>query len=271
MPKPSSVMNERERQICRRVRVVRNWQRLPQSEFARLLTMTRDKLAAVEAEYSPLRFDAAQLLCERFNVCQRWLADGSEPVNGRIKFSLSSLSTIKPRELFSAAYDRVLSFEAMRAVKQAWETAHGVKLYEDHGGTPEKSAEHYAALLQTIWFRRFDIQKQMELFRWLNGAAAQFAQSQASHGMPTPNQVLQNLSLTDAETAHKVSSVKAQLPGLLERLKRATAETGKKSELAEFLKAPLASVSRWLSGEREPGGEVALQMLYWVEQQERKK
>jgi hypothetical protein len=31
----------------------------------------------------------------------------------------------------------------------------------------------------------------------------------------------------------------------------------------------LASVSRWLSGEREPGGEIALLMLKWVELQER--
>lgn len=76
--------------------------------------------------------------------------------------------------------------------------------------------------------------------------------------------------LTQSETPSKVSSVKTQLPNLLERLKKATAETGKKSELAEFLsratggKVPLASVSRWLSGEREPGGEVALQMDAWV-------
>jgi transcriptional regulator with XRE-family HTH domain len=77
--------------------------------------------------------------------------------------------------------------------------------------------------------------------------------------------------LTNTETLSKVGvNVKLQLPELLERLKKATAETGKKSELAEFLKratksnVPLASVSRWLSGEREPGGEIALQMDAWA-------
>ena len=81
--------------------------------------------------------------------------------------------------------------------------------------------------------------------------------------------------LTEAETKPKVTDeVKLQLPPLLDRLKKATARSGKKSELAEFLakatksKVPLASVSRWLSGEREPGGEVALQLRQWVEQQE---
>jgi transcriptional regulator with XRE-family HTH domain len=81
--------------------------------------------------------------------------------------------------------------------------------------------------------------------------------------------------LTDAETSLRIPQVKAQLPNLLERLKKATAETGKKSALAKFLSSalktnvPLASVSRWLSGEREPGGEVTLQLLKWVELQER--
>lgn len=88
---------------------------------------------------------------------------------------------------------------------------------------------------------------------------------------PWVESVRQKRELTHSETLSKVADVKPKLPSLLERLKKATAETGKKSELAEFLKAPLASVSRWLSGEREPGGEVALQMLHWVEQQERRK
>lgn len=81
--------------------------------------------------------------------------------------------------------------------------------------------------------------------------------------------------LTEAASSNKTMGVKAQLPSLLERLKEATAESGKKSELAAFLSratksdVPLASVSRWLAGEREPGGEIALQMLRWCELQER--
>lgn len=79
-----------------------------------------------------------------------------------------------------------------------------------------------------------------------------------------------NNNLPDAEIEAMSVSVKARLPNLLERLREATTESGSKSALAEFLGVPLASVSRWLSGEREPGGEYVLQMLQWVEQQERK-
>jgi hypothetical protein len=78
--------------------------------------------------------------------------------------------------------------------------------------------------------------------------------------------------LTVTETESKTENVKPILPGLIARLRKATEEPGKKSELAKFLDAPLASVSRWLSidpkVQREPGGEVALKMLHWVERQE---
>jgi transcriptional regulator with XRE-family HTH domain len=83
--------------------------------------------------------------------------------------------------------------------------------------------------------------------------------------------------LTKAETSTKDVDVKAQLPSLLERLNRATKVSGKMSALADFLghqtnrKIPLASVSRWLSGKREPGGEITLLMERWVEKQERQK
>jgi outer membrane biogenesis lipoprotein LolB len=83
--------------------------------------------------------------------------------------------------------------------------------------------------------------------------------------------------LTEAETSAKLQDVKVQLPNLLDRLNRATNETGKMSALADFLgkatghKVPLASVSRWLSGKRAPGGEITLLLLRWVELQERQK
>jgi hypothetical protein len=83
-----------------------------------------------------------------------------------------------------------------------------------------------------------------------------------------------NSVLTETESWFKTKDVKPILPGLLARLRKATEEPGKKSELAKFLDAPLASVSRWLSLDpkvaREPGGEIALKMLHWVEAQERK-
>ncbi len=86
----------------------------------------------------------------------------------------------------------------------------------------------------------------------------------------------QENELTEPESREILSAnVKPQLPSLLDRLNRATKGSGKMSALADFLsnatrkRVPLASVSRWLSSNREPGGEITLLMRHWVEQQER--
>ena len=65
--------------------------------------------------------------------------------------------------------------------------------------------------------------------------------------------------------------VKAKLPTLLARLNKVTSARGAKSELAKYMGVPPPNVSQWLSGEREPSGETTLQLLNWVERQERKK
>jgi len=64
--------------------------------------------------------------------------------------------------------------------------------------------------------------------------------------------------------------VKSEIEQLAKRLKRATAQTGKKAGLARFMGVAPARVSEWLSGQ-EPGGEYALKLLRWVTEQERQK
>ena len=61
------------------------------------------------------------------------------------------------------------------------------------------------------------------------------------------------------------------LPKLIQRLKRATEGRGRKSELAAWLGVHRQCVTDWLSGKQEPGGEITLKLLRWVEQQERQK
>jgi transcriptional regulator with XRE-family HTH domain len=75
--------------------------------------------------------------------------------------------------------------------------------------------------------------------------------------------------LTNVSEYVKYYGVKREMANLLARLHSASKERGMKSALAAYLKVPLASVSQWLSGDREPGGETTLRLLHWVEQQER--
>ncbi|MFO1461672.1 MAG: helix-turn-helix transcriptional regulator [Verrucomicrobiota bacterium] len=78
------------------------------------------------------------------------------------------------------------------------------------------------------------------------------------------NSALQNVSdLVNSKTLSPFAQ-------LLQRLKHAAASRGKKTELAAFLGVPLARVSQWLSGDREPGGATTLRLLEWVQAEEAK-
>jgi len=57
---------------------------------------------------------------------------------------------------------------------------------------------------------------------------------------------------------------------LVRRIEKATAQRGKKTELATFLGTSPQGLNDWLSGRCEPGGEVTLLMLEWVTAEEAK-
>jgi predicted transcriptional regulator len=82
-------------------------------------------------------------------------------------------------------------------------------------------------------------------------------------------QLPQKQLLTGVDDYVKLPPVKSHLDHLLAEFDRLIKEPRKKTELADFLGAPMASVSRWLSGKREPGRNTTLKMLRWVERQER--
>ncbi|HEV2438192.1 MAG TPA: helix-turn-helix transcriptional regulator [Verrucomicrobiae bacterium] len=85
----------------------------------------------------------------------------------------------------------------------------------------------------------------------------------------SPADSSKNILLTNKVDSLTSAEMQPVLPKLIERLKRATAERGKKSDLAKWLGVHRQSVTDWLSGKQEPGGEITLRMLRWVEQQER--
>jgi hypothetical protein len=75
--------------------------------------------------------------------------------------------------------------------------------------------------------------------------------------------------LTDCDEFVTLAHMESRLRNLLGRIKRAIKTPRDRADLAAFLRAPRESVSRWLSGKQEPGGETALRALQWVETRER--
>ena len=79
------------------------------------------------------------------------------------------------------------------------------------------------------------------------------------------------MSLRKQSVKVAIAPVQSLLPTLIERLRRATAKHGRKTELAAWLGVHPQCVRDWIAGRKQPGGETALRLLHWVEQQERVK
>jgi transcriptional regulator with XRE-family HTH domain len=280
VPKLSGLMNERELAICARLRDLRSKMGASQKALARAIGTTRDQLASIEYGRNPLRYWLADRLCEKFDICQQWLARGEEPMRGYIGLPQEIGLEIAPRELFSAAYERRVGHIVRRRIQETESLKRSIGAQI---GGADKLLQDRLNNLALCWFERIPAHLYDEYFGELMAASSDFFQrnrhrfSTGTWPPPVCGSVSaielsaenENNLLTEAATDAKLSPVKSQLDNLLAALNRLTKESGKKTELAEFLGAPLASVSRWLSGEREPGGETTLKMLHWVEQQER--
>ena len=76
VPRPSGRMTDLERDICARVKTVRESINWSQAAFAEQLGITRDQLASIECGRTPLRYDIAWRLRQSFGISLRWLDEG---------------------------------------------------------------------------------------------------------------------------------------------------------------------------------------------------
>ncbi len=296
--KIKSFLDQREISVCVRLREARLAARFDQPTLAAMLGISRVRLASYEYAKAPVRSDIGLKACEALDISQRWLATGRRPMFGFVRLSDDTSVMMKPRELFLAAYNRL-----MKPVVDAAYAMLDQSFGEDFMETgdletrvmnPKSWAKVDKDVAAVFWMDRtlrllcfaassviareyaielgelnqkFFARRRDRIIRSIKDALNADNPKLRGHECSGGRD---NESLTQAETSSSVGSVKSQLPNLLEELKKATAEPGKKTALAEFLSkvsgraVPLASVSRWLSGEREPGGEIVLQMQAWL-------
>jgi DNA-binding transcriptional regulator YiaG len=140
---------------------------------------------------------------------------------------------------------------------------------------PEKILENGLYYLKLIATQRVKPEFYGDFCNALMAQMSAFINSHDSPGQPpasslapktNPKKVLTTISLKSKERG-----VKTEVQKLIELVKRKASKPGAKSQLARTLGVAPARISEWLSGEKEPGGEYTLQLLHWVEQQERQK
>jgi transcriptional regulator with XRE-family HTH domain len=240
---------EREIQIGRRLRAFREAKRISRTAFALSIRIGSERLASYEAGRVPLRFEVFLAVHQQYFLNPVWLATGEEqqafdaPIEDWSR--IASLA-LRNRWLFTEAYDRAL--EAFCKDRNRMADVLAQRVFDDISRLMDLAKEHRNVRARPdIAFRIKERLKELDVFL----------------------ESFPGLGLTEAETHAKLPAVKLQLKSLLADLNRVTKEPGMKTKLADFLGAPLASVSRWLSGEREPGGETTLKMLHWVQEQGR--
>lgn len=297
MPRPNQSLPQREREICDRVAYIRKeiakWS---QPDLTKAAGITHHQLAGIEYKRSPLRYSIAIFLCHHFNVSQRWLALGVLPIQPRYDIRMDYSVMVKPNSLFSEVFDGWLD-EGTKRIELAW--------IKELGEGKFRSGNFNELNLQVLQMperayangaMRSAISLVGQMSSWLpddlklfysdcifnadRAFRSKYAKQIASVLPPSERDEFQKScnsaksDLTNASTFGSIATVKELWPALKKRLQSATAETGKKSELAEFLGVDLTMVSRWLADKksaREPGAEYTLQLLHWVEQQERQK
>lgn len=292
---------QRERDICNRVRLLREQLKLSRVQFGGIVGIDSALLANYEQCKARLNYDAARRIIKTFGVHPKWLASGEPPqISPGHLVPHPEILGVGVRAAFSEVFDEkfkgslTLEIEAdddHRRLHLEWQFKHWIERWLEE--VPAERLDWLANTLAHVDFLQRSsaqqdgpdnikhrvsrlAQKRPFLNEIVPLVTAHFArvasQKAADAGKPTG---LIN-DLTDSSESFKgIAHVKiaSQWPELKRRLQKATEAVGAKPALAKVLNVDPTQISQWLSeskSAREPGGDYALRMLKWVELQERK-
>jgi DNA-binding transcriptional regulator YiaG len=232
-------------------------------------------------------------LCERFGISLRWLAMGTLPVKFDFGVSMECGDLINKNSVFSWVFDKYLDAQTAAIerdlIQKLGEANFRSGQFDEKivvdlvkvGRAPAMAAANYVRKIITLWMNWLPEDLRLSYINALLRANADFHseyKEEIKRALPPderkgPRAVEQfsETPLTLKAKTLTTDDVKPVLPKLIERLNRATEERGSKVALAKWLGVHRQSVTDWLSGKQEPGGEITLKMLHWVEQQERQK
>lgn len=277
---------DRELQIARRLRQVRDSLRLTQTEFAEQIGIRRERLASYEEGRVPLRYDIALRLCHQFITSEKWLSTGQGNPRLLVDLLLDPIAAKIPADrAFSKAFDEAFALRYEERIDQCEKA--GVLPFVL---APDDSWTRIENLFRGIingWLEELpEIERGTFLISLLEDAKQKmrrrpfaawpdFCRNRAAkQGTPQISATQGNnpskKELADSLQYDKLQSVKFDWKWQRERLNRLTATRGAKSALAGRLGVPLSSLSLWLSGEREPGVKIAFRLLAWADEREEK-
>lgn len=232
--------------------------------MARKLGVSRNQLANIESGRVAVRFSLGNLFCSNENLSQWWLATGEAPKSPYFELDKSFYEP-EPKE--SALFSEVC-FGRLQEILQV-----RIRLYRSAANS-EAAADYLADSYQLLFKQLLPVlvfevpeDARIDYLTFLVTETRQFIEDHKSSTISDKSLLT---SCDVSVTLREVKSIRT-MQALRESLQKLLKRPGKRAELMSYLRdVPRESISRWLSGEREPGGETTLQLLNWVEFQERK-
>ena len=256
--------------------------------MARGAGIDRAAIVRIELGRSPLKYKAARAILRFLNAHPVWVATGHGDAQPGVPLPLASDLGIDENMSFSEVFDTHFSKHLLSAsdttklgaIKPATENSDASLRHSIISFLTERlkhwfrevSGPHHVELMQLIvqFGDNFIAQHGSDDWKTVLVRRGQMDDLDAkSKPVHSSDEIAEKNLLTNVTVTGKVSPVKSTMANLLDRLNKATSQRGMKSKLAKVMGVPLANVSQWLSGAREPGGETTLRLLHWVEQQER--
>lgn len=299
VPKQSGKMNQRERAICARVKEFREAIKWSQREFAAQVGTTLNQLASIEYRRTPLPYLIAWRMREQFGVSLSSLAEEGFPVDANDLDPWPEPSTMRNRALLTDVLSKLDNRELdARIAGDVFDAAQmpphlpppeykhravWLKMIEGHlkqaiASVPDGSVIKFGnQIIKAIQenLEKYPKDSESNIALRLHDLGWELIRTEIARRLL--RKAAENSSLTEAESIAKLSEVKPPFQKMLAEIRLATNAPGQMSALADYLgrktgkNVPLASVSRWLSGKREPGGEITLWMREWVTDPKRQK
>jgi transcriptional regulator with XRE-family HTH domain len=276
---------EIERRISARFRELRELKLQSQSQVAKALGATRDRIANIESGRTPLRYrEARRALNAQEDQGMTW------PFNplwlaGHVDWPIQMDWPLLLPDTESLELPQALRFSEFVAIHYSLLVALTKDVPDPE--LPPTWLQPYLFHWLRLHQRESDLGKGVvfveNVFAWSAQGVARTSTraadllkkyNKAKLAMHEPNYLEapktgDNYLLTDVVSKDNIRAMQDQMQKLRGRLTRATAARGQKAALAKWLGVSLSSVSTWLAGRKEPSGKTTLRLLHWVEQQER--
>ncbi len=283
VPKPSGLINVREKAIADRVRQVRYSNRLSQTAFSRALGISLDRLASFEYGRTPLTVDVADKISATFDVSLIWLAEGRGRMNPCIGLILLTRPETKPSALLSKTYSPELregfsQRDAYTTFSMSAILTGDARFRKDvsHLHLMESFHHHFDEVMQTMPHREKE-ELLVAMIRalakystdWELGVEKKGDWDNVQRGFPVRQGGTSKDTLDTGDGGSIVAGMSSKEVPTWAQLKKTiaglTAAHGQKAALADELKVSRQVLGNWLSSDNQgaPNAELTLRLFKW--------